>query len=112
MCCCQDSWHHATLNVADTIGIAFNHIPPPAEMKQEVTPRDFHWRIAPLDILSPQAASNAIAAAGSLPADCSAVGAEGGWFGGGEAAAEGGQGEDAAAAECMHTQIDAAVAQV
>ena len=31
-----DSWHHATLNVADTIGIAFNHVPPPHMMKADV----------------------------------------------------------------------------
>ena len=46
-----ESWHHATLNVADTIGIAFNHVPPPDESSRLVTPRDYHWRIYPLDRL-------------------------------------------------------------
>jgi hypothetical protein len=53
-----DSWHHATLNVADTIGIAFNHVPPPSRLSKLVTPRDYHWRIAPLDKLQTDASSS------------------------------------------------------
>lgn len=46
-----ESWHHATLNVMDTIGIAFNHVPPSEELSRLVPPRDYHWRISPLDRL-------------------------------------------------------------
>ena len=46
-------WYHATLNVADTIGIAVNHRPGERHVSVPVVPRDFHWGIGPLETLAP-----------------------------------------------------------
>jgi hypothetical protein len=49
------SWHHATLNVQDTVGVFHTHAPPEWLATHPVPPSDFHWRAAPGDVLDASA---------------------------------------------------------
>eukprot|EP01045_Picozoa_sp_COSAG04_P021696 COSAG04_NODE_2361_length_4270_cov_178.644929_6_plen_102_part_00 len=65
-----ESWHHATLNVADTVGVAVNHLPQSWEESRTVPPEEYHWEVAPRDALSETAAADALdgeGAAGHFP---------------------------------------------
>ena len=55
-----ESWHHATLNVADTVGVAVNHLPQSWEESRTVPPEEYHWEVAPRDALSETAAADAL----------------------------------------------------
>ena len=45
------SWHHATVNIQDTIGVFLNHLPESFEAEVTVPVSDYHWRVAPKDVL-------------------------------------------------------------
>ena len=55
-----ESWHHATLNVADTVGVAVTHLPQSWEESRTVPPEEYHWEVAPRDALSETAAADAL----------------------------------------------------
>jgi hypothetical protein len=52
------SWHHATVNVQDTIGVFVNHVPFEADTIRPVG--DYHWRVAPKDTLDEATAHAAL----------------------------------------------------
>ena len=56
-----EGWHHATLNVQDTIGVAFNHLPKNSGVLK-LDPPDFHWGIAPTHALKAGAIEDSEAA--------------------------------------------------
>jgi hypothetical protein len=61
-------WHHATLNVQDTVGVAHNHLPSLSGTIR-VAPEQFHWAVAPTQVLGGDAMAAAVTRRESLCPD-------------------------------------------